>query len=463
MKIKNKLIFQTETTLENIPELESFIKSINDKISFCDKCNKFIRRKTERKHYDEVHLCKRISCPICGIKIKRRTPHLNIHLKDNNKTHIFEYFSFSNCPNDICNSKSNNNKLLYNNNNMYDKIITNYKKDMIKYNNEIYAFKSFNIGEGIHSQFIFGINKKTKNPIGIKIYKDSKSNHFKKEIDMMNKLEKYNIFPKVINFEENKKENYIAESLLGIDLIRLFEFEKNSFDSITILNIAIDILQCLLFIHKENISHCDIKADNLIWNIFSEKNEKTKIVLIDFSCAINLSDKTLCKKVGSNFYSSLNQNLKNIPNENDEIESLFYTLLYLFDIDLPWIADEINDKEDKKKVYIYQKEKFKIEDYLNSDLKVLELIFNDSKRKDKLLEEDFIFYGELLNDQIEKLKKKYDVNYRFIWQAHIENILIKAKESKERENIENKLFNELFFGYPKEFILYILNNNLNNI
>lgn len=74
--------------------------------------------------------------------------------------------------------------------------------------------------------------------------------------------------------------------------------------------------------------------------------------MIDFSCAINLSDKTLCKKVGSNFYSSLNQNLKNIPNENDEIESLFYTLLYLFDIDLLWIADEINDKEDKKKVYI---------------------------------------------------------------------------------------------------------------
>ena len=36
MKIKNKLIFQTETTLENIPELESFNKSINDKISFCD-------------------------------------------------------------------------------------------------------------------------------------------------------------------------------------------------------------------------------------------------------------------------------------------------------------------------------------------------------------------------------------------------------------------------------------------
>ena len=307
-----------------------------------------------RKHYEEVHLCKKISCPICGIKIKRLTPHLNNHYNKDKKTNFFKCISFYN-------SSVNNSNIIYNNEkqiicedeDIYYKIINNYKKDIIKYNGEFISFKSFTIGEGTHCRFLFGLNKKSKKPVSIKLYKDKLSPNFIKEIDMMNKLKKYNIFPKVIDFKENINEAFISESLLGIDLIRLLEFENNSFDNITILNIAKDVLECLSFIHKENISHCDIKGDNLIWNIFSEKNIKSKIILIDFSCSVKSNDKSLYKKIGSNFYSSLNQNLKNIPNENDEIESLIYTLLDLLNIDSPWNVDGIENREEQKKnIYI---------------------------------------------------------------------------------------------------------------
>lgn len=119
-------------------------------------------------------------------------------------------------------------------------------------------------------------------------------------------------------------------------------------------------------------------------------------------------------KLFSNYYSSLNQNLKKIPNAKDEIESLIYTLLDLLNIDLPWLADDIKNKEIKKKIYVIEKTKFKIEEYLNLDIKILGLIFNDIKRKDKMKREDYDFNIGLLNDQIERLKSKLDLNYKFI-------------------------------------------------
>lgn len=82
----------------------------------------------------------------------------------------------------------------------------NYNKDLIKYYNNIYAFKSFFIGEGIHSKCLFGLNKNTKIPIGIKIHKKEEVKAFKKEITILNKLEKYNIFPKILALKKIKKE-----------------------------------------------------------------------------------------------------------------------------------------------------------------------------------------------------------------------------------------------------------------
>lgn len=116
---------------------------------------------------------------------------------------------------------------------------------------------------------------------------------------------------------------------------------------------------------------------------FRRKKWIIKIILIDFSCAVNLNEKTNYSKIGSNYYSSLNQNLKKIPNAKDEIESLIYTLLDLLNIDLPWLADDIKNKKIKKKIYVIEKTKFKIEEYLNLDIKILGLIFNDIKRKEK--------------------------------------------------------------------------------
>lgn len=115
---------------------------------------------------------------------------------------------------------------------------------------------------------------------------------------------------------------------------------------------------------------------------------------------------------------------------------MIYTLLDLLNIDLPWLADDIKNKEIKKKIYVIEKTKFKIEEYLNLDIKILGLIFNDIKRKDKMKREDYDFYIGLLNDQIERLKSKLDLNYKFIWEPHIKDLLINAKKSNDYSIID---------------------------
>lgn len=52
---------------------------------------------------------------------------------------------------------------------IYEQLFKFYKKDLIKFNKNIYIFKSFIIGEGLHSKFLFGLNRNTRIPIVIRM------------------------------------------------------------------------------------------------------------------------------------------------------------------------------------------------------------------------------------------------------------------------------------------------------
>ena len=101
-----------------------------------------------------------------------------------------------------------------------------YEDDISPYFKDIYVFKSFKIGLGSHGVVHFGLSIKTKEPLAVKIYEYNFSKYYNKEIKALSKLEKYNIFPKLISIGDFKFDDYIAEKLIGIDLNRLFEFEK---------------------------------------------------------------------------------------------------------------------------------------------------------------------------------------------------------------------------------------------
>jgi len=186
-----------------------------------------------------------------------------------------------------------------------------------------------------------------------------------------------------------------------------------------------------------------------------------RIILIDYSCFILKSKNNKIKKIGSNSYSSLNQTLENIPNTTDEIESLIYSLLDLSNMNLPWFDKKFQDKNKNKQMIIFEKENFIIEEYLPEDLKILGLIFNDVKRKKYDSDIDFKFYDDLLNDQINKIKNNLNIDYKFCWENKIKEILLKSKNEKDKSNLDKVLFNDLFAGFPKEYVIDNLNKLFN--
>lgn len=339
--------------------------------------------------------------------------------------------------------------------------MTIYKDDISPFYKDIFVFKSFQIGFGSHGVVNFGLSAKVYESLAVKTYEFNFSKYYYKEINSLSKLEKYNLFPKIISKGNPKNNDYIAETLIGIDVYRLFEFQNKYFDPVTILNIARDVIYCLSFLFKENIVHCDLKCDNFVWNCFDRNKECSRVILIDYSCSINKSQNNKLKKIGSNSYSSLNQTLENIPNTSDEIESLIYSLLKLSNVNLPWFDKKFQYKNKDKKQLIYEKENFIIEEYLPQDLKILGLIFNDVKRKKYDSDIDFKFYDDLLFEQINKVKNKLNVDYKFNWENKLKDILLKLKSEIDKSNTDKLLFNGLFSGIPKEYVIYNLNKIFN--
>lgn len=479
------------------PNFNDIIYIISDKIAYCKKCKKTITKNKSMRHYKESHLNIHEQCPFCGIKIKRLTPHLN------NNCHKFKSFKkaeieshkvlfFTNSVNNNIKKKpettggdinSKKKSVFFKPQiekkdnisiNMSDslsiskELIKEYSNLFAKNYGDLYVFKSCQLGMGSHGCLNFGIEPKHNNYIAIKTYKDTNKIQFTKEVNILKRLEKYDIFPKVIKYDDSEELGFfLAQTLMGPNLKKILAFQNGFFDKKTILNIAIDLLLCLEKIHKEGIFHGDIKPSNIVWNCFSEDNNKPKIILIDFSCSIdNLSDVGNQKLIGNFSYGSLNQNTNNSIHPKDEIESLIYNLLFFCNVNLPW-----DDYYHKYKKYRCQecvnlKKNFLIEDNVLNDMKILPIIFNDIKRKTNKSTIDYNYYRKLILNEINEDKNiEKESKGRFIWEKKIKYIFFSPKKEKDFKETENNLFNILFEGFPKEVIKKVLMNYIikNNI
>ena len=83
------------------------------------------------------------------------------------------------------------------------------------------------------------------------------------------------------------------------------------------------------------------------------------------------------------------------------------------------------------------------------------------KRKKSFSDIDFKLYKDLLDDRMNKIKKILNVNYQFIWEKRILKILRERNINQEKFKLDNLLFNSLFSGFPKEFVVEYLNKYFN--
>lgn len=157
--------------------------------------------------------------------------------------------------------------------------------------------------------------------------------------------------PKYISYISSNDFNFLIMELLGNNLEMLFSFCKNSFSLPTIINISIQMLNRIEFLHSKGFIHRDIKPENFV--LGKRKHSKDVVYLIDYGLTkpfINNKTKAhIPYSEGKNFlgtpkYASPNSHLGIALSRRDDIISFIYCVLYFLKGSLPW--ENLKKKKD---------------------------------------------------------------------------------------------------------------------
>jgi serine/threonine protein kinase len=196
------------------------------------------------------------------------------------------------------------------------------------------------IGEGSFGSIYKAENCRTREEVAIKIETISNGTTLlKNESKIYQYLLGISNLPQVKWYGKDTNNYYMVIPLLGKSLQQLLN-EKRVFSLKFILQIGIQVLYLLKAIHDKGLLHRDIKPDNFLLGINSEKN---KLFLIDFGlCKSYLKDdkhiemKKTNNLIGSITYASINAHENCELSRRDDLESLGYMLIYFWLGRLSW-------------------------------------------------------------------------------------------------------------------------------
>ena len=236
--------------------------------------------------------------------------------------------------------------------------------------------------------------------------------------------------PKILSYGHYGKYNVLIEELLGKSLEQLFKENQKESKIIKLkdmLMTGIQILDRLKFIHSKCILHLDIKPNNFLVG----NPDSSIIYLIDFGFAKKYRSSRTGKHVhfsknsyfsGNLKYSSTNT-MKGIePSRRDDLESLGYMLIYLYNHDLPWDTMVAKNKyELAKKIYdlkniipikiLCKNLPIEIQKYMKY---VKSLKFEE--------EPNYNYLTQLLEKSLQKINKVNDLNFSWIHETLRNNI-----------------------------------------
>lgn len=135
--------------------------------------------------------------------------------------------------------------------------------------------------------------------------------------------------PTIYGYGDFPDFSYLAMDLLGPSLDDLFE-KLGGFSKATILQMGIQMLKCVEFLHRCGVIHGDIKGDNFAISA----TDPRKIVIFDFGLASKVGE-TCASFRGSLLYASIATHKYQPVNPKDDIESLGYLLADYYK-PLPW-------------------------------------------------------------------------------------------------------------------------------
>ncbi len=196
------------------------------------------------------------------------------------------------------------------------------------------------IGSGSFGE-VYEAQDENNNIFAIKIEDRTKKNKLKKEYDIYRKISHVCALyvPTIYSYMETEKYNILVMELLGSNLEELFVQNNRQFDKTSVMNLGLNIIKIIEQFHNKGFIHRDIKPSNFLVDNASQN----KIYMMDFglskkyvSNGKHMESKNIKSLIGTPRYVSINVHDNIEPTRRDDLESIGYMLLYLYNGKLPW-------------------------------------------------------------------------------------------------------------------------------
>jgi serine/threonine protein kinase len=223
------------------------------------------------------------------------------------------------------------------------------------------------IGAGAFGAIYKGQNIRTGEPVAIKVEPlKHETNLLKNEARIYQYLKGGTGIPQVKWFGVDDTNNYMVINLLGESL----QHNINTYGTFSLLNsisIGIQMIERIQYVHECGLIHRDVKPDNFLFGL-NEQRERLYIIDFGFCKKCNnpqtttptttpttAPQKKMTSILGTPNYISISVHDYIEPNKHDDLESILYTIMYLYYGRLPWDTPGITNTEirNMKQVLLY--------------------------------------------------------------------------------------------------------------
>ncbi|CAN8072183.1 unnamed protein product [Agarophyton chilense] len=144
--------------------------------------------------------------------------------------------------------------------------------------------------------------------------------------------------PRALFICSDQKYNYLVLEKVGQSLHRFFLLKKRSFSPTTILLITWKLISILEYLHSTGVVHGLLSPSKILTALTSE--QKDKLYLVGFRYAVNFVETPKPTKfipITDPIFASPTLYEVGHGTRKGDLESLFYSMIFLINGDLPWL------------------------------------------------------------------------------------------------------------------------------